>query len=401
MKRNLKKIVFICLFLFCFSGTALGAVESESQTDVAGVPVVSAGWEKDGEDWRYKLSENKYLEREWIEDGGKWYYLDEDGYMLVGTQKIRGEYYYFRENGEMAVGWTYDDDTAEWYYMNEDGTRMTGWYQADGLWYWFDSKGVMFHQGSRMIDGHKYYFFGDGQMAANTYLGLYYYDADGLRQRQYDMVIQGKRKPTEEEKEAISKAMEGIPGEWMEKCVKSGWEFMFYTDKNYFSAPATDQGVYYIYHKTDVNYRKIKFTNPESLTLAFGEYVASVTGNDKDSSAFMVDFQQYLAGSTLLQPLPSYFDDKPETWFGMLFEAFCDQDIFYDIKKTNPDLAVFMVDTLGVTIKDRKPALEELRDKLYEVEGGASSGGPSTDDTLGKAKGPASASSPESEVEEQ
>ena len=39
-------------------------------------------------------------------------------------------------------------------------------------------------------------------------------------------------------------------------------------------APMTDEGVCYVYHKTDQRYKKIKFTDPESLTRAFGEYAA-------------------------------------------------------------------------------------------------------------------------------
>lgn len=375
------------LMIIVFSFSALG--------DQAAVPAdtgaYSGSWVLEGEEWRYQLSEHEYLERDWINDKGKWYYLDEDGYMVTGSRKIGGKYYYFRENGEMATGWAYDDDESQWYFMNDNGTRKTGWYQAGGVWYWFDSKGVMFHGGSRMIDAHKYYFFDNGQMAGNKYVGTFYYGADGLRNRQYDMVIQGKRKVSEEEREAISKAMALIPGEWLDRCLKDGWEFMFYTDKEYFSAPATDQGIYYICYKTDTHYKKIKFTQPEALVMAVGEYIAFATGNDKENSSFMVDFQQYLADSSEVQPLPSYFDDKPEAWFGRLLEAYGDADIFYDIRKQNPGLGKFMTDTLQVDITGRRPALEELRDLLYEESsGGIDVRGPSTDAELGKKTGPAS-----------
>lgn len=391
MIKGMIRVLVTCLMISCFSGIALGDVlPSETDSTVYGV-TTSGAWVGADDDWQYQLSDGEFLVKDWLFYQNRWYYLDEDGYMVLGTKRVDGKYYYFRENGEMAVGWVYDEDTYKWYFMNDDGTRKTGWHEAGGVWYWFDSKGAMYNEGFRMVSGHKYYFFENGQMAAGKYIGTYYYDSDGLRERIYDMIVQGKRKPTEEEKNAISKAMENIPGEWMEQCLKSGWEFMYYTDKEYFEAPKTDNGIFYIYHKTDTNYKKIKFTKPESLVLAFGEYVASVTGNNKEENSFMVDFQQYLLESTLVQPLPSYFDDKPSMWFGLLFESAVDPEIFYDMKKKNSDLAAYIEKTLAVRFTGRKPTLEELWDNLYEDSEGTIDGlGPSDDETLGSSMGPAS-----------
>lgn len=433
LKKWFTGMIFAGLLAACFSGSALGAEETqaearETNTAAAGAQAVdeqaadtqaadgqAAGaqaadtqavrepaqdengnplagdWSGDGEEWQFLLDSGEYLEKAWIYDRGKWYYMDEDGFMVIGSQRIGGKYYFFRENGEMAVGWAYDEDADKWYYMNDNGTRKTGWLQAGGVWYWFDSVGAMYNEGFRMVSGHKYYFFENGQMAGNQYVGTYYYGADGLRDRQYDIVIQGKRKPSEEEKDAITKAMENIPGEWMERCVKSGWEFMYYTDREYFSAPRTEQGIYYVYHQTDTNYKKIKFTKPESLIMAFGEYVAHATGNDRSDNRFMADFQQYLVGTSLVQPLPSYFDDDSAMWFGALLECYCNPDVFYDMKKQSPDLAEFVLNTLGKELKGRKPTLEELRDRLNEESDGTAGGmGPSTDATLKQSAGPAS-----------
>ena len=38
-----------------------------------------------------------------------------------------------------------------------------------------------------MVNGHKYYFFDNGQMAADQYVELNYYDANGLRDRTHDV----------------------------------------------------------------------------------------------------------------------------------------------------------------------------------------------------------------------
>ena len=58
----------------------------------------------------------------------------------------------------MATGWLYSHEDGEWYYLNEDGTRKTGWLNTGGVWYWLDSNGVLYDDGWRMVDGHKYYF---------------------------------------------------------------------------------------------------------------------------------------------------------------------------------------------------------------------------------------------------
>ena len=36
---------------------------------------------------------------EWVEDGGVWYYLDSEGYMVTGTHIIDGVSYTFNDYG--------------------------------------------------------------------------------------------------------------------------------------------------------------------------------------------------------------------------------------------------------------------------------------------------------------
>ena len=104
-------------------------------------------------------------------------------------------------------GWAYDEDDECWYHAAEDGELTKGWLHAGGAWYWFDSKYKMYNRGYRMVDAHKYYFYENGQMAANQYVEMNYYDENGLRDKQYDITIQGKRRPTAEEKKGITEEM--------------------------------------------------------------------------------------------------------------------------------------------------------------------------------------------------
>ena len=91
-------------------------------------------------------------------------------------------------------------------------------------------------------------------MAANQYVEMNYYDENGLRDKQYDITIQGKRRPTAEEKKGITEAMEGIPREWIRKFNESGWELMFSRIRNIIPPPDR-AGIYYVYHKTDTHYK--------------------------------------------------------------------------------------------------------------------------------------------------
>ncbi len=56
-----------------------------------------------------------------------------------------------------------------------------------------------------MVNGHKYYFFDNGQMAADQYVELNYYDANGLRDRTHDVRLMGKRRPSDSEKNRLRK----------------------------------------------------------------------------------------------------------------------------------------------------------------------------------------------------
>ena len=67
----------------------------------------------------------------------------------------------------MANGWS-QNDSGEWYY-NQDRKPVKGWPFSQQKWYWLDkTAGKMFSGGWKQIDGKWYYFYADGQMAANT-----------------------------------------------------------------------------------------------------------------------------------------------------------------------------------------------------------------------------------------
>jgi glucan-binding YG repeat protein len=83
----------------------------------------------------------------WIWWHDHWYYLDErEG----GPQ------------GHMVTGWV--EVGGKWYMMRDDGTMATGWHKDGDKWYYLDSNGEMVESDVRSIGGKWYAFGGDGAM---------------------------------------------------------------------------------------------------------------------------------------------------------------------------------------------------------------------------------------------
>ena len=94
----------------------------------------------------------------WIRTSGHWWYRHADGsYTKLNWEQIGNQWYYFDKDGWMVTGWLKLSDT--WYYMNTNGTRVSN------CWTW--------------VGNRCYYFDQDGKMAADTWIGDYYVNADG------------------------------------------------------------------------------------------------------------------------------------------------------------------------------------------------------------------------------
>ena len=89
--------------------------------------------------------------------------------------------------GDGDLGWYYDQEFHHWYYCHEDQTIQTGWMKYHGEWYWFDRDGWMADRGNVTIDGVPYYFFLNGHMAWNQYVGMMFYGEDGRRWEKKDV----------------------------------------------------------------------------------------------------------------------------------------------------------------------------------------------------------------------
>ena len=127
----------------------------------------------------------KYVQG-WKKNGTRWWYCHKDGsYTKNGWEKINGKYYYFDASGYMITGWK--KVNGSWYYLKSDGAMMnSGWLKIKGQWYYFKKDGSMMGAGWHKIKGNYYYMYSSGAMAAETMIGKYYVDQNGV-QRDLDI----------------------------------------------------------------------------------------------------------------------------------------------------------------------------------------------------------------------
>ncbi|MBE6063530.1 MAG: cell wall-binding protein [Clostridium butyricum] len=139
-------------------------------------------WVIDGDQWTYYNGYGTKVKNEWVIYDNLWYFMDINGHMQTGWQKIGGVWYFFNSKGIMQTGWMYDKGywyylqgngalrtngwamyDGNWYLFNELGEMQTGWHLYCGKWYYMSDKGVM-QKGWITYDRNKYYLDDDGSM---------------------------------------------------------------------------------------------------------------------------------------------------------------------------------------------------------------------------------------------
>lgn len=295
------------------------------------------GWSSDMMGWTYQREDGTVPKNEWQQIDGSWYYFDREGIITTGWKTIGNEAYFFTNSGDLARGWCYNSSEERWYYFNEDGTRKTEWMFFEDNWYYFNSRGQMVSDGYTTINGERYYFYDDGRMAANKYVGTFYIGDNGLRDPSHDIKVEGKKDGIpSDEKDGITQAMANIPSSWVKDFLDNGWEIIYYTDKEYFSAPDSGDGIYYVKFKLDTSYRKLKLIDPDCLIQGFGEYIGYASGvydNDSQDGADLMMEQHAIAD---LIDLPSYYAGDIQFYFGSLCKSYLEFGVNREFQEKSP-----------------------------------------------------------------
>ncbi len=113
--------------------------------------MISGEWELIDGSWYYFDSNGK-VKTGWLSWNGDWYYLrpgtpPAGGVMLTGFQDISStpqgvqlaapKRYFFKSNGALnGKGWI--QIGGKWYYLRDDGSLQTGWLKDGGNWFYLD-----------------------------------------------------------------------------------------------------------------------------------------------------------------------------------------------------------------------------------------------------------------------
>ena len=124
----------------------------------------------------YFDKDGNYLNKQWKEIDGEWYYFKDGGYMAKNEWV---DSYFIKGNGRMAKNeMQYDQSAGSSYYFKEDGTFAKNyWAKVGGYWYYFKSNGKVARK--EWIE-NKYYVLDNGKMATGTHIiDHYQYVFDG------------------------------------------------------------------------------------------------------------------------------------------------------------------------------------------------------------------------------
>ena len=137
------------------SGGSGGSGGGSSSGGSSGTPMVlgadrnvpsNVNWQRDAKGWWILNPDGSYPKSQWLWINNRWYYFNQEGYMLTGWLFYNNAWYYFEEKegseqGEMSVGWK--ELHGFWYYFSEEvgaenGKMRSGWQEVKGKWYYLN-----------------------------------------------------------------------------------------------------------------------------------------------------------------------------------------------------------------------------------------------------------------------
>ena len=166
------------------SGGSGGGSGSGGSGGSGGTPMVlgadrnlpsNVNWQRDARGWWIQNPDGTYPKAQWLLLNNRWYYFNQEGYMLTGWLFYNNAWYYFEEKevgeqGKMSVGWK--EIRGFWYYFSEEvgaenGKMRSGWQEVKGKWYYLNQE-----VGAE-----------NGKMLFNTKVDGYTLGADGAWQK--------------------------------------------------------------------------------------------------------------------------------------------------------------------------------------------------------------------------
>ena len=98
-------------------------------------------WQKNGESWYFIPLGEDALKDDWAKIDGRWYHFSKTGEMEKGWILDQGRYYYLAGDGGM-LSWQWLLDQGKWYFLGEDGGMLANqWLFEGGKWYFLNTDG--------------------------------------------------------------------------------------------------------------------------------------------------------------------------------------------------------------------------------------------------------------------
>lgn len=98
-------------------------------------------WQKKGEFWYFIPQGEEALKDDWAKIDGRWYHFSKTGEMERGWILNQGRSYYLAGDGGM-LSWQWLLDKEQWYFFGEDGGMLANqWIFEGGKWYFLNPDG--------------------------------------------------------------------------------------------------------------------------------------------------------------------------------------------------------------------------------------------------------------------
>ena len=119
-------------------------------------------WKKNAAgQYMFLKADGTYAKSEWINYGGKKYYINKNGVRLTGFQTIGSTKYYFTSGG-VAQSNKWVTVSGKKYYLLTNGKLAIGYRKIGSYYYGFNASGVM-QKGLVTLNGKKYRFMSNGR----------------------------------------------------------------------------------------------------------------------------------------------------------------------------------------------------------------------------------------------
>ena len=229
---------------------------------------MATAWVKIGNTWYYMNPSSGLMQTGWLKLGSTWYYLNADGTMAADTWI--GDYYvnadgawvpgkekpvdkwintsgrwWYRHADGSYIKSNWEQIGNQWYYFDKDGWMVTGWLKLSDTWYYMNTSGARVSNCWTWVGNSCYYFDEDGKMAADTWIGDYYVNADGAwvpGQKKDDQKNDQNGSQNSNQNQTQTKAQwVNTSGRWWYRhadgsYTKSNWEYIdgqwYYFDKD-------------------------------------------------------------------------------------------------------------------------------------------------------------------------